>query len=679
MRRNRKSGPPTKDEQAQIPAVPATDRGRHLLAIASLWIAILLVYSNSFGAGLIFDNAALILHDPRITDVTGQNIHQIWSTEYWVNQSGNGLYRPLTTLSYLINYSVLGNQDRPEGYHLVNYALHALNASLLYLLGLAIFGRRVAPSLALAILWAVHPVLTESVTNVVGRADLLAGFGTLAGILCYQRGLSSQGRHMWSWFLAAAMASAVGMFSKESGIVTPLIAVLFDLCFPPAAERRNRLWGYAMLALPAVLYFLVRPALSPIHIPFTDNPMVGAGFWAARLTAVKVIGKYIALLILPVSLSSDYSYNAVPVFDWSLRSWEDWQVIVALAACLGIGALAVYGWKRDRRWFFFIALAAIGLAPMANIARLIGTIMAERFLYVPAMGFAGCVLLIILAVSRRFPAGEARFLTVAVSILCLAFGARAYARNRDWFDSVSMSRSQVKAVPGSYKVHAYYYGNLDECIRNAGTALAIVDGLPDSLSTPGVYINAGKWFRDKGDKLAASAPAQSATWYRRSLEVLLRSERIAKALGENYLEIYEQLGLTYTKLKDFSNALAVLETARRQSASENVIREMSSAYIQMGDPHRAEVTLWEGLLANPENSRFAGWLVELYRHADAASCALGTAGNAPDLSCPLVRDQACTASANVARRFRNAGRPSDAARFLENGTKQFGCPAGQYQ
>src|SRR3954469_21498114 len=106
MRRNRKSGARTNNDQTHIPPVPATDRGPHLLAIASLWIAILLVYSNSFGAGLIFDNTALILHDSRITAATSQNVHQIWTAEYWVNQSGNGLYRPLTTLSYLINYSV---------------------------------------------------------------------------------------------------------------------------------------------------------------------------------------------------------------------------------------------------------------------------------------------------------------------------------------------------------------------------------------------------------------------------------------------------------------------------------------------------------------------------------------------------------------------------------------------
>src|SRR2546430_110887 len=93
--------------------------------------------------------------------------------------------------------------------------------------------RNLRPHLvALAAIWAVHPVLTESVTNVVGRADLLAGLGMLAALLCYRRGLERTGSEMWAWYTVAALACAVGMFSKESAIIIPLVALLYDLCFP---------------------------------------------------------------------------------------------------------------------------------------------------------------------------------------------------------------------------------------------------------------------------------------------------------------------------------------------------------------------------------------------------------------------------------------------------------------
>jgi len=664
-----KAPPPARD------ALARRELSGHALAILVLWVVILAAYCNSFRAGFILDNRDMILRDPRITAATGENLHRIWNGEYWFTQSGNGLYRPLTTFSYLFNYAILGNHDRPAGYHWVNYAIHALNASLLYALGLGIF-RRKTLSLALAMLWAVEPVLTESVTNVVGRADLLAGFALLAGVLCYRRSVESQGWVAWAWCSAAALAAAVGMFSKENAIIVPLIAVLYDLSFPPAGARRNRLRGYAALALPCLVYFAVRPPLSPTHFPFTDNPLVGASFWTGRLTALKVIGKYIWLLLFPVSLSSDYSYNAIPLFTWSLRSWEDWQVPLAFAACVAIAALAVYGWRHDRRWLFFIGLGALGLAPTANIARLIGTIMAERFLYVPAMGFAGCLLLSLLALSRRLRARELPVIVAVVPMVCLAYGVRTYFRNRDWFDNFSMSKSQVRTVPDSYKGHATYFGGLDDSIRHVDQALAIVAPLPDLFSTPVAYINAGTWYRDKGQTLASSAPAQSAAWYRRSLEVLLRGKAIQKAIQENRPEIDEQLGLTYIKLGDFPNAIGALEAVRRQNWSEDLIRETSSAYLQMGNPYRAEVTLWEGLLVQPENTRFAAWLVDVYARSRDSSCALQSQpGRLPvNLACPLVHEQVCAASVNMTSLYRARGEPGMAARIRDAGISEFGCP-----
>ncbi len=638
----------------------------HLLAIAAIWAVVLVAYSNSFSTALIFDNTPIILQDPRIRAATADNLHQILRGEYWYTQLGNGLYRPLTTLSYLFNYTVLGNQDHPAGYHAVNFTLHALNASLLYLLALAIFGRRVATALIVALLWAVHPVLTESVTNVVGRADLLAAFGMLAALLCYRRG----------WYAAAAAACAVGMFSKESAVVIPLVALVYDLCFPGARSGRKRIAGYAALATPCLLYFVVRPPLYPLRIAFTDNPLVGAGFVTARLTALKVMGKYIWLLFFPARLSSDYSYNAIP-----LATWSDWRLIASLGAIAAIGALAVYGWRRDRRWLFFIALAAIGLAPVANIAKLIGTIMAERFLYIPAMGFAGCVVLAGLALGRRFPGAPRRALPVAAAVLIAAFAARTWARNTDWADARSMSASLVKSVPDSWKGHATFYGKtLDDSVEHAGIALAILKGLPDNRSTAFPYINAGKAYSEKGRMLGERSPEQAITWYRRSLDVLLRGERIMKAAGESRFELYEQLGITYTRLGDFARAVEALNTARSMSSSPNVTRELADAYLQSGDATRGEITLWEGLLADPGNRDFSAGLVETYQRANPGSCALDRqpAGWALNPACPLVHDQVCAASAGMVRLFRQRRQNAEADELRTASVAQFGCPAALY-
>src|ERR1017187_9643580 len=195
---------------------------RRALPILALWAFALLAYSNSFRAGFVFDNERAILRDSRVHAATSENLHLILNEEYWYQSTATLLYRPLTTFSYLLNYAIFGNGPHPAGYHWVNFALHAVNIALVYLLGLLMFqetGPKERLALALAGVWALHPVLTESVTNIVGRADLLAGFGVLAGLLCYAKSVAACGRRKLAWLAALALAAAIGMFSKESAVV----------------------------------------------------------------------------------------------------------------------------------------------------------------------------------------------------------------------------------------------------------------------------------------------------------------------------------------------------------------------------------------------------------------------------------------------------------------------------
>src|ERR1035438_8783032 len=96
----------------------------------------------------------------------------------------------------------------------------------------------------MAALWALHPLLTESVTNVVGRADLLASFGVLAGLVCYTRSVVANGWRQAAWLVAAAASSAVGIFSKESAIVVLAVVPIYGLAFGRATTWRSRLPVY---------------------------------------------------------------------------------------------------------------------------------------------------------------------------------------------------------------------------------------------------------------------------------------------------------------------------------------------------------------------------------------------------------------------------------------------------
>jgi tetratricopeptide (TPR) repeat protein len=443
----------------------------------ALWALVLAAYSNSFQTGLVFDSAMAITRDARIQAVTPQNLRLILTEEYWHGSTTSGLYRPLTTFSYLLNYAVFGNGTHPAGYHWVNLALHAVNVSLVYLLGLLVF-EAAAPALAfaLAALWGVHPLLTESVTNVVGRADLLAAFGVLAGLLCYVKSASAiTRRHKVLWVAAMLAAQAVGIFSKENAAVLPGIMLLYDLTWGKRTAWRGRAMAYAALLPPLAAFFWMRAAF-PMHIlaRFGDNPLMSAGFWTARLTAIKVIGKYLWLFVWPARLSADYSYNAVPLFGWQLTDWEDAKTLIVVALCVGAAVLAVRWYRTRKPLFFFLAFFFVALVPTSNLVILIGSIMAERFVYLPSIGLAGCVVAAIyelgpLVSRQRLPAMRTTW--IALGFLCLAFAARTYARNFDWLDDLSLWTSGVDVCPDSSKTH-----------NNLGGALAKLPGrLPDAI------------------------------------------------------------------------------------------------------------------------------------------------------------------------------------------------------
>ena len=133
---------------------------RQWLVVPALCAVALLAYSNSFRAGFTFDNKGLLLQDPRIREATAKNIGLILHRTYWWPYGESGLYRPITTLTYLFNYSILGNGDQPAGYHWVNFVLHAGNVLLVYALALRLM-RKLWPAVFVAAVWAVHPVLTE--------------------------------------------------------------------------------------------------------------------------------------------------------------------------------------------------------------------------------------------------------------------------------------------------------------------------------------------------------------------------------------------------------------------------------------------------------------------------------------------------------------------------------------
>ncbi len=458
------------------------------LAACVLTIIALLAWRNSVEAGFVFDNKTLLLEDTRIRNATSENLALILHHTYWWPNEESGLYRPITTLSYLFNYAILGNADRPAGYHWINLLLHIGNILLVFTLA-----RRIVtgfwPSFLTASVWAVHPVLTESVTNIVGRADLLAGMTVLGGLLMYLKSTEAGGWRRAGWLAGLAAITAVGVFCKESAVTVAAIIALYELTWWKRERLRDFLFGCLAMAPALFAMWWVRSSITevtaPPRFPYVDNPILGAGFWAGRLTAVKVMAKYLGLLVWPAGLSPDYSYAQIPLIDGKPSDWIAWFAVGAVA----LGAALLF--RRNKPAFFAAGFAFIALLPTSNLLIPIGAMLAERFLWLrwQAIGFSICLILALYSICGRL--GSRTLAPVLLGLLITtAFGVRTWARNRDWRDNYSLWSAAVRTAPLSFKTRWHrrlgqqqllirWHDDLDAALLENERSLAILDNLPD--------------------------------------------------------------------------------------------------------------------------------------------------------------------------------------------------------
>ena len=644
--------------------------GRYIFAAGALCLITLLGFSNSFASGFVMDNHGLLLVDPRIQKFSGENIGLIWRQTYWWPHGESGLYRPFTTLSYLLNYAVLGNGDQPAGYHWINFPLHFANVLLVFALALRLLARRADAfrmALCIAALWAVHPLLTESVTNIVGRADLLAALAVLSGFLMYLKSTETTGSRSILWLAGLAAATTVGVFSKESAIVLPGVIVLYEFVGREEGGRPRMdafpkiLRGCLATLLPiaAMLWqrATVLSASPPSQFPFPDNPIAGATFWIGRLTAIKVLARYLWLALWPMKLSSDYSYSEIPLAHGSLDDWIAWLAVAAALTAI------VMLYSRNRLAFFFACFAFLNLLPASNLLFPIGTIMGERLMYLPLVGLLACIVIAIGAAIERLRIPPA----VPVVVVCLivaGFSIRTWIRNLDWTNDLMMSTASVQTSPHSFKSHeglAYQlfqadpHANMDRAIAEADQSLAILGRLPDDQVVFRPWTLAALYHLAKGDALREGGAREQ---YEQTVKLALRSLAIEKALREAYdrrygmkgpvpplaAEAYRILASAYLRLGQAAQALPVaMEAQTIDPLNVEGYQEIADAYVAEHRGEDAAIALAAGTIATSDHQLRAA-LLKLYQSGvDTNGCAVvaGPRGPALNPSCAIVHRDLC--------------------------------------
>ncbi len=475
---------------------------KNLIAVIVISVVAVGCYVNSLGSGFTFDDGDMIKNNLLIRSLG--NVGKIFTTSWWWGgaHKQSHEYRPLTVLSFALNYRI--NQLRPFGYHLANVFLHTA-ASVLFFLFLKTWRGEHRLSLIAALLFASHPVHTEAVNNIVGRAEILAAIFVFAGFLLFVYAIKT--RRAWQialCLIGSALCFFLGLLSKEMAIAFlpgALLIALLDFLAPPKNAHYARhlwcvcLWAFAGFMVVLGTYILLRKnaiggfVASSMRISPLDNVLVLAiqrgDTLAYYATVIKALGIYLHLLIAPIDLTADYSYNEVPLAS-GLFQMAVLTSFLALAGLVILAFILVRARKITPAFGIFLFFASI--APVSNAFKVIGTLIGERLLYLPSAGF--CILLawgLIAAAKwlarKRHPQNveirQNRILTVICVIIISAYGVRCILRNPDWRDDLTLFSKTASTSPNSARISSNF-GNLliergayDYAIRRFERALEI--------------------------------------------------------------------------------------------------------------------------------------------------------------------------------------------------------------
>ena len=561
----------------RVVAVPSgSPAGRALPYAAGLVLLVVAVYWNSLGAPFQFDDEPAIVYNPTIRSL-GTALHP--------PANGAGVTgRPLVNLTLALNYAIGGLE--PRGYHAVNIALH-LGAAL----ALAGLLRRTLPraglanseplAWAVALAWALHPLQTESVTNVVQRAESLVGLCYLVTLYAFIRGTNEREkpetgnrnseRNGGLWLGLSVVACLLGMASKEVMVSAPLVVFLCDRTFVTGSFQAAwaARWRY-YLALASTWLLLAW------LVAGTAGRGGSAGFatemspWRYLLTQGDAIVHYVRLTLWPHPLVLDYG---TPLAGSLADVW--WQVLLVTAA---FGATVWALVRRPIAGFAGVCFFAV-LAPSSSFVPVVTQTLAEHRMY---LALAVLLSLVTVPAARRFGQSFAYVLLV----IAVIWGALTMRRNQDYQDALRLWTQTVAAAPTNPRAHL-----------NLGQILAKADQWPEAESH---FVEAVR-------------------------------------LGPEYAEAHYNLGLALSRRRELPKAIEHFETALKLAPDYAVAHnDLGIAYADSGRPADAQAQFEAALRERPDfaaaHFNLANLLLRTGRGVEAIPHLESAAGLKPDVT-----------------------------------------------
>ncbi|MGD0017255.1 MAG: tetratricopeptide repeat protein [Verrucomicrobiia bacterium] len=492
-------------------------------------LAALAAYSNSFSVPFLFDDVR-ILKNPRIQHAP--------LTEMVASTS-----RPVVQLSLALNYAVGGFDVR--GYHAFNLIIHMLAALTLYgIVRRTLAGERLRSrygqtagwlAFAVALVWLLHPLQTESVTYIIQRAESMMGLFYLLTLYCVIRGAEvTKGR---LWYAAAVVACAVGMRCKPVMATVPVVILLYDRAFLTGSLRealRRRVWLYSSLAATWLLLLVLLQNGGQewkTNAGFAYQPIQPVEY---ALTQPGVILHYLRLSVWPHPLCLDYA--------WPIA--RTWISIVPPATLITILLFAtVWLWKSMPSlgfvgaWFFLTLAPSSSVVPIAEAA-------FEHRMYLP---LAAVVTLVVIGIHTLI---GWRSMAVCLAV-AVGLGFLTVRRNADYRSELAIWSDTAAKRPSNPRAH-----------NNLGVALASQGRVSEAIAEYSAALRIKPNYVDPHNGLGAALASQG------KVSEAIAEYAAAVRLRPDDADAHYNFGIALVRQGNMSEAIEQFEQALRLGSDD---------------------------------------------------------------------------------------------------------------
>ncbi len=586
-----------------------------LIALGLLVIISAIIYHNSLDTSFHFDDHYTVEENRSIKNLSDLRTIVTFSKT-----------RPLLFLTLALNHHFSGLNT--WGYHLFNLLFHIFNVCLIYFIisityknfispGQQMSGRGSTIALFSSLLFAVHPIQTESVSYIISRSSVFSTFFYLLGLFLFIQfnNRDDEDNKRWLFYLGSILCFILGMLTKEILITLPVILIIYDYCFISSKNYREFLPRLTRNHLPFILimigFFIFRYFL----VGTLGNPAQVRAVFTNVLTEGRVIINYFRLLFFPVNLNPD------PDFPISNSLLEPPVIFsIAMIIFMLIIGLRLYSSNKPiffgTLWFFITILPTSSIIPLRDV-------MAEHRLYLPSVGFF-LVFSVVMNAGFEFCRRRLSFrgmdniFLLGLVALFTFFSLGTVTRNADWKDEVSLWKDTVKKSPNKARPH-----------NNFGLALKI-DGIPEKAKIhyfralelypdyADAHYNLGLIYYDEGEKDKALKEFQEtiriqadyAKAHYNSGIVLMEKALLDESIKEYqktiridpyFINAYNNLGLVYVRKGFLDQGIEQYRKGLRIDPNSQMLRtNLGAAYYEMGKKGEGEEELKRAIEINPE-------------------------------------------------------------------------------